>query len=160
MSFEQILITHESSQGKMKNQFIGNNKYEWEDLSLMDIFIGKIKNIYFTNQNFSEKTFQIEQKLNEAINKFNRRGLDYIEFHKRTNELFTELDKVDPQVNLYSTYSHIIDNFLSSYQNLILTGVGGIGKTQFLYEVSNHIYNRCENSILYLDQILKQQLKL
>lgn len=135
--FEELNKKHKE---KMFNS-IQNIKehFEWEDDNLMEYFLGSLPKIRYT----SEQSKPLEKKLSELRKLYN--SYDYFLTDKTTflQELENKLNEIhDMNPHWYGINLNTVKYYINLHQACILTGVGGIGKSYFVYQLEKEISNK------------------
>ena len=113
--------------------------FEWEDDNLMEYFLGSLPKIRYT----SEQNKPLEKKLSELRKLYN--SYDYFLTDKTTflQELENKLNEIhDLNPHLYGISLDTVKYYTNLHQACILTGVGGIGKSYFIYQLEKEISNK------------------
>lgn len=135
--FEELNKKHKE---KMFNS-IQNIKehFEWEDDNLMEYFLGSLPKIRYT----SEQNKPLEKKLSELRKLYN--SYDYFLTDKTTflQELENKLNEIHAlNPHWYGLSLDTVKYYTNLHRACILTGVGGIGKSYFVYQLEKEISNK------------------
>lgn len=152
----KILITvkkfNENQQQAIKNNLVTEN-YEWDNKTLISYLMGKVpleRELY----RYSGKELTKEQLAqNKLIHQINDILQEYNNSMNLESQRLIELENLYKQLDIY------IERYMTSYYEIkkqlkfnttfLLSGPGGIGKTQFLYEFSNEINKNIDYLIIY-----------
>lgn len=136
----------------IKNNLVTDN-YEWDNKNLVSYLIGKVpleRELYrYSGRELSEEQLEqnnLIQKINNILQKYNRSM-------NLENQELIELE------NLYKNLDQYVGRDMTSYYEIkkqlkfnivfLLSGPGGIGKSQFLYEFSNELDEKFEYLCIY-----------
>lgn len=117
--------------------------YEWDNKRLFSYILGELPLEREVNRYVGKELTNDQIKQREIVNKIN-------EIIKRYNyNMKIEQDKLEELEKLYSDLEQYIEKYYTSYSDVInaikfnkvflISGPGGIGKSQFLYEFSEEI---------------------
>lgn len=148
-SFFKILNTINNAQNKQMHDFVSPaNKqaridldFQWDNESLFDYVDLKFDEITPSLRNDKEKddnTLDLIKPINDLIAKFNKREIDYYEFMLQYKMLENNLQEARNS----KKYFVLSEDFESKYSESsisTITGVGGIGKSHFLWKCQNRI---------------------
>lgn len=139
MSVEDLNKEQEKS---MRKNLI-KESYEWEDKNLFSFLIGELpleREVYrhlgkdLTSEQLKQN--DVVKSINEIIDNYNSK-ISISEFdYEKIDSLYNELDKY---IDRYMTYYSDIKNQSIFNKVILISGPGGIGKSQFLYEFSNKL---------------------
>lgn len=119
-------------------------KFEWEDKSLFDCVDFKFNEveIYLRDGDKREDdTHRLIQPINNLIKKFNSRLIDYYEFIIKFKQIESNLIEAEKS----ERYSIRYENFelqYADFKSVTIKGVGGMGKSHFLWECQNEIQSK------------------
>lgn len=136
----------------IKNNLVTDN-YEWDNKNLISYLIGQVsleRELYrYSGRELSKEQLEqnnLIQKINNILQKYNRNM-------SLENQEFIDLE------NLYNNLEQYIERYMTSYYEIkkqmkfnivfLLSGPGGIGKSQFLYEFSNELDEKFEYLCIY-----------
>lgn len=140
-------------QKKAISKVLIKDHYEWEDNSLFSYIKGEVpkeREIYRDSGKILSdeelKQNKIIKNINEIIKKYNyNMKIEQKEFYELEKE-YQELEKY--REKLYTSYYDII-NGMRFNKILLISGPGGIGKTQFLFEFSEEVGKKFKCLCLY-----------
>lgn len=149
MKIEELNI----SQNKAMKKDISKEEYIWEDQYLTSYLEGKLpleREVYrYTGRELSEdekKQNKIVSEINEIINKYNN-TMQITE--NEINELKQKYVEYEKYKEMYFTsYSEVMNRIIFN-KTILISGPGGIGKSQFLYEFSEKLKNKFDNLCIY-----------
>lgn len=127
-------------------------KFEWEDKSLFDYVDFKFDEVKISLKNFDKKednTQQLIRPINDLIKQFNNRLIDYYEFILKYKSLEPRLIEANNSER-YSIYHDDFEQFYSEFKTSAILGVGGMGKSHFLWECQNKIQEKNLYKSLFL----------
>lgn len=150
--FDKLIQEINKSQFKLMTGFVSqaNNragkeiKFEWEDKSLFDCVDFKFNEveIYLRDSDKREDdTHRLIQPINNLIKKFNSRLINYYEFIIKFKQIESNLVEAEKS----ERYSIRYENFelqYADFKSVAIKGVGGMGKSHFLWECQNEIQNK------------------
>lgn len=119
-------------------------KFEWEDKTLFDCVDFKFNEveIYLRDGDKREDdTHRLIQPVNNLIKKFNSRLIDYYEFIIKFKQIESNLIEAGKS----ERYSIRYENFelqYADFKSVAIKGVGGMGKSHFLWECQNEIQSK------------------
>lgn len=127
--------------------------YEWDDRRLSSYILGKLPLERELNRYTGKELTKDQIKQNEIINNIN-------EIIKKYNyNMKIEKDELDKLEKYYSDLEQYIEKYYTSYSDImnalkfnkvfLISGPGGIGKSQFLYEFSEEINGKFEYLCMY-----------
>ena len=127
--------------------------YEWEDKRLLSYILGEVpleREIYrYSGKELSKEELDqndIIEKINEIIKKYNyNMKIEQIEFDELEKE-YAKLKKYKEK--FYTSYDDVI-NGMKFNKVLMISGPGGIGKSQFLFEFSEKVSKKFKYLCLY-----------
>ena len=136
----------------IKNNLVTDN-YEWDNKNLISYLIGQVsleRELYrYSGRELSKEQLEqnnLIQKINNILQKYNR------------NMNLENQELIDLE-NLYNNLEQYIERYMTSYYEIkkqmkfnivfLLSGPGGIGKSQFLYEFSNELDEKFEYLCIY-----------
>ena len=149
MRVVKLLITvkklNQKQKEAIKNSLVTEN-YEWDNTNLISYLMGKVpleRELYrYSGKELTKE--QLEQ--NRITNQINDILQEYNNSMNLKKQKLIELENLYKQLDIY------IERYMTSYPEIkkqlkfntifLLSGPGGIGKTQFLYEFSQ---NYCIN---------------
>ena len=127
--------------------------YEWEDKRLLSYMLGEVpteRELYrYSGKKLSSeelKQNEIIKRINEIIKKYNcSMKIEQKEF----SELEKEYEKLEKyKEKFYTSYYEVI-NGMKFNKVLMISGPGGIGKSQFLFEFSEKVSKKFRYLCLY-----------
>ena len=116
-------------------------KFEWEDKNLINYINLKFSEIKIYERDFNkpeDNTRELVAPLNRLIYQFNNRKINHEEFFDSFEKLHINLIKA----NQSERYIIRSDDYLRHYKEssaTVIKGVGGMGKSHFLWECQNEI---------------------
>ncbi len=113
--------------------------FEWEDDNLMKYFLGSLPEIRYT----SEQNKPLEKKLSELRKLYNSYDYfltDQILFLQELENKLNEIHDMNP--HWYGISLDTVKYYTNLHRACILTGVGGIGKSYFVYQLEKEISNK------------------
>ncbi len=119
-------------------------KFEWEDKSIFDCVDFKFSEvkIYLRNGEKNEDdTHRLIKPINNLIKEFNNRLIDYYEFIIKFKQIESNLIEAEKS----EKYSVRYENFelqFADFKSVAIKGVGGMGKSHFLWECQNEIQSK------------------
>lgn len=127
--------------------------YEWEDKRLISYILGEVpieKNLYrYSGKELSseeQEQNEIIEKINEIIKKYNySMKIEQKEFNELEKE-YVKLEKYKEK--FYTSYYNVI-NGMKFNKVIMISGPGGIGKSQFLFEFSEEVSKKFKYLCLY-----------
>lgn len=130
------------------------DKYVWEDVFLLKSLLGVLPNERnFFNEfesgftEYKKEQNQIVDKINSIVDKYNMNFKENpICIENNIKDLYSELYKYNEISEIYSRESEII-KALNFSEAILITGVGGIGKTQFIFELSQELKKKNVKSL-------------
>ncbi len=139
MNFKSI---NDEQNKSMKNSLV-QDSYKWDDSNLFSYLRGYLPEQQFFHRYYGKELSTEELEQNKIIQEINKLIGDYNHNITSTKVRFFEIDK------LYSKLEKYIDKYLTAYDSIksqfifnrtiLLNGPGGIGKSQFLYELSQQL---------------------
>ena len=127
--------------------------YEWDNNGLTSYIAGEVplerEEYRYAGREMSVE--QIEQntiikQINEIITKYNSNMKINKQELKKLNNKYTELEKY--REKHYTSYANVINGMIFN-KVIMISGPGGIGKSQFLYEFSEKISKKFNYLCLY-----------
>ena len=113
-----------------------NLQFEWEDKSLFDYVNLKFDELKLYTKSYEkpdDQTHELIAPINNIIKKFNDRKIDYFTFLKLYTNLEVNLQQALKSEKYSIRYENFQNHFLeASFSSL--KGVGGLGKSHFLWE--------------------------
>jgi len=136
----------------IKNNLVTEN-YEWDNKNLISYLIGKVpleRELYrYSGKELTKEQLEqnkLIQEINDILQKYNHSmNLEYQELL----ELENLYEKLDLYIERYMTSYYEIKKQLKFNIVFLLSGPGGIGKSQFLYEFSNELDEKFDNLCIY-----------
>lgn len=127
--------------------------YEWDNKKLSSYILGKLPLEREVNRYTGKELTEEQIRQNEIINKIN-------EIIKQYNyNMKIEQGKLDELEKYYSDLERYIEKYYTSYSDVVnalkfnkvflISGPGGIGKSQFLYEFSEEINEKFNHLCVY-----------
>lgn len=116
-------------------------KFEWEDKSLFDYVDFKFDEVKISWRNYDKEednTQRLVKPINDLIRQFNNRHIDYYEFIAKYKTKETNLIEANKSQK-YSIYYDDFERLYADFKTATITGVGGMGKSHFLWECQNKI---------------------
>lgn len=113
--------------------------FEWEDNNLFEYFLGSLPEIRYT----SEQNKSLEKKLSELRKIYNSYDCfltDQSSFLKEIENKINEIHDINP--HWYSLNLDTVKYYTNLHHACILTGVGGVGKSYFIYQLEKEISNK------------------
>lgn len=140
-------------QKKAITKDIVKEHYEWDDRRLFSYILGELPLERELNRYTGKELTKDQIKQNEIINNIN------IIIKKYNYNMKIENDELDKLEKHYSDLEQYIEKYYTSYSNIMnalkfnkvffISGPGGIGKSQFLYEFSEKINGKFEHLCIY-----------
>lgn len=135
------------------NKDLIKEHYEWEDKRLLSYILGEIpteRELYrYSGKELSSDELEqnkIIKKINEIIKKYNySMKIEQEEFYKLEKE-YAKLEKYKEK--FYTSYYNVI-NGMKFNKVIMISGPGGIGKSQFLFEFSEKVSKKFKHLCLY-----------
>ena len=152
----KLLITvkelNQKQKEAIKNSLVTEN-YEWDNTNLISYLMGEVpleRELYrYSGKELTKE--QLEQ--NKITNQINEILQEYNNSMNLKKQKLIELENLYKQLDIY------IERYMTSYPEIkkqlkfntifLLSGPGGIGKTQFLYEFSNEINEKIDHLTIY-----------
>ena len=132
---ESINKKHEEKMKQVTNNEIN---FSWDDPYLEDLIMYKMNTIS-CHHDEKQPVKDIVNSINSQIYKYNNGRIKKIEFLNNLKEEFQKLNTIEVK---YFNYSFIyFENLVKKQTNLILHGPGGIGKSHYVYTLSNKLKN-------------------
>ena len=136
----------------IKNNLVTEN-YEWDNKNLISYLIGKVpleRELYrYSGKELTKEQLEqnkLIQEINDILQKYNHSmNLKYQELL----ELENLYEKLDLYIERYMTSYYEIKKQLKFNIVFLLSGPGGIGKSQFLYEFSNELDEKFDYLCIY-----------
>lgn len=127
--------------------------YEWEDKRLFSYILGELpkeRELYrYSGKELSGEELEqneIIKKINEIIKKYNySMKIEQKEFY----ELEKEYEKLEKYKEKYYTSYYDVINGMKFNKIIMISGPGGIGKSQFLFEFSEKVSKKFNYLCLY-----------
>ena len=127
--------------------------YEWEDKRLFSYILGEVpkeREIYrYSGKELSGEELEqneIIKKINEIIKKYNySMKIEQKDFY----ELEKEYEKLEKYKEKYYTSYYDVINGMKFNKIIMISGPGGIGKSQFLFEFSEKVSKKFNYLCLY-----------
>ena len=127
--------------------------YEWEDKRLFSYILGEVpkeRELYrYSGKELSGEELEqneIIKKINEIIKKYNySMKIEQKEFY----ELEKEYEKLEKYKEKYYTSYYDVINGMKFNKIIMISGPGGIGKSQFLFEFSEKVSKKFNYLCLY-----------
>ena len=127
--------------------------YEWEDKRLFSYILGEVpkeRELYrYSGKELSGEELEqneIIKKINEIIKKYNySMKIEQKEFY----ELEKEYEKLEKYKEKYYTSYYDVINGMKFNKIIMISGPGGIGKSQFLFEFSEKVSKKFKYLCLY-----------
>lgn len=113
--------------------------FEWEDNNLFEYFLGSLPEIRYT----SEQNKSLEKKLSELRKIYNSYDCfltDQSSFLQEIENKINEIHDINP--HWYSLNLDTVKYYTNLHHACILTGVGGVGKSYFIYQLEKEISNK------------------
>lgn len=140
-------------QKKAMSKELIKEHYEWEDKRLLSYILGEVPierelYRYSGNELSSEEQEQNEiiKRINEIIKKYNyNMKIEQKEFDELEKE-YAKLEKYKEK--FYTLYDDVI-NGMKFNKVIMISGPGGIGKSQFLFEFSEKVSKKFKYLCLY-----------
>ncbi len=143
--------------------------YEWDNKRLFSYILGELPLEREVNRYVGKELTKDQIKQSEIINKINEIIKKYNYNMKIEHDKLEELEKYYSDLELYrekyyTSYSDVI-NALKFNKVFFISGPGGIGKSQFLYEFSEEIKERFNYLCIYgkycenIETIIYSQIK-
>ena len=140
-------------QKKAMAKGIAKEHYEWDNKRLFSYILGELPLEREVNRYLGKELTKDQIKQNEIINNIN-------EIIKKYNyNMKIEKDELDKLEKYYSDLEQYIEKYYTSYSDImnalkfnkvfLISGPGGIGKSQFLYEFSEEINGKFEYLCMY-----------
>lgn len=148
---------------KCMNKDIVQDSYSWEDVYLMKELQGYLyeereTHNYDPTKNLSEKETKNNEKIkeiNKLINKYNRTFDNNKDIKNNLEQLYNEIDEELWRYNISINFEQ-----LRFGKRILITGPGGIGKSQYIYELYNSLndikYKKCFLYGKYSEQITEE----
>lgn len=156
--FKKAIKRINESQLKNMTGFVSNGEkynsksFEWEDERLIDYVDLKFKEIKVYSRKNDVKT-NIAQKLidpiNKIINQFNERKINYKQFFKSYNKLKDNIIKAKKNEDVVVTDENYLTHYKEAKHSSI-KGVGGMGKSYFLWECQRKIQSNKKYKSLFI----------
>lgn len=156
--FKKLINKINKSQFTNMTGFVSNGKkynsesFEWEDKSLFKYVDLEFEKINVYNRSIIQKDNSIDsliEPINNLINQFNNRKINYKEFFKSYNKLENNikqaLEDKDYSVHFENFDIHFKESSCSS-----IKGVGGLGKSYFLWECQKKIQTAQKYESLFI----------
>ncbi len=155
---ELIQNINEKNKSKMKQTLNNDIKFMWDDTELEDIILFKIKNISCHYEE-SDAVQAITREINRQIYMYNIGKIDKNLF---LNKIELELNKLESEeCKYYFRYNYsYFEELVKKQTQLILHGPGGIGKSHFIYYLSEKLVStEIKYLTIYGKWIVKDDLK-
>ena len=127
--------------------------YEWENKDLTSYLIGEVPLERKINRYSGKELTKEQLEQNEIIEKINKILEKYNNTMNLKNQELTYLETLYENLDLYiertRTFYYVIKKQLKFNIVFLLSGPGGIGKSQFLYEFSNKLNNKFDYLCIY-----------
>ena len=150
MNYKQL---HELNKRKMARQINNDLNFEWEDIELFDILVGKISPLnYYNYKDKNEQKIQEDLKeVNKLIRKFNVREVGSKDFLSNLKILLDDLKlKHDQLKYMIETNFNWYEERIEKYEKCLIYGVGGIGKSHFVYHLGKQLLSeKIDHCCLY-----------
>lgn len=134
-------LNKEQNRSMKKN--IVKESYEWEDISLFSYLCGELPKQPELYREIGLKLTDEQKEQNRIISEINN---EISQYNQNIISSSLDMSKID---NLFNDLEKFIDKYMTSYydikkcavfhKTILLSGPGGIGKSQFLYELSNKL---------------------
>lgn len=146
----------------MKNEIKTDLSFEWQDKYLMDTLLKQFKTIYsYSNDPDGLSRDETLSELNRLISNFNDRIINEIQFISEMESNIKKLIKKFPEIEFRNEYN--INHYkseLSFANRLLIYGEGGIGKSYYLYKLTEQLKSKKFLIYVYMENILKKFQKL
>lgn len=141
---EDINSINEYGRLIMKNEIKTDLSFEWQDRYLMNTLLKQFKTIY-TYYNAPDGLGQDESlsELNKLISSFNDRTINDTQFIDNVEKHINKLVKKFPEIDYRNEYDiNYYKRELNFANRLLIYGEGGIGKSYYLYKLSEQLKNK------------------
>lgn len=146
MNYKRINDLHHDLMSESINNSL---KFEWNDEELINELLGEINNVYLRDNTDSGLSYGI----NSLINKFNDRQIDCDSFIR---ELDVLLNKLSLNNISYNTSINYYKYKINNYKKILIEGVGGIGKSYFIYQLENKLKDKSINYLCVYGKYLNR----
>ncbi len=128
----------------MKNEIKTDLSFEWQDKYLMDTLLKQFKKIYsYSNDPDGLSRDETLSELNRLISNFNDRTINEIQFISEMESHIKKLVKKFPEIEFRNEYN--INHYKSELNfanRLLISGEGGIGKSYYLYKLTEQLKSK------------------
>lgn len=156
--FTQSLNKINKNQFSSMTGFVSNGKknnptqFEWEDKNLFNYVDLKFEDIKIYTRTIGQKNddiYSLISPVNSIIDQFNNRNINYKSFFKAYKKLQNNIDKALQNENYSVHYEDFYTHFKESSFSSI-KGVGGLGKSHFLWECQKRIKSNKKYESLFI----------
>lgn len=139
-----INALNEYGSSVMKNEIKTDLEFEWQDSHLMNTILKQFKVIYpYNGDPDNLKNDELLSEINMLISNFNDRAINETKFLDKLEKNINNLIDKFPEIESRNEYNiNYYKSELNFANRLLIYGEGGIGKSYYLYKLTEQLKNK------------------